>query len=362
VTRSLRIAIIGASRFPIAEPFAGGLEAQIWALTTDLTRRGHQVTLFAAPGSDPALNAQLLPVHRPRISPAARTDVSMCPEEWLDAHHAYLQLMLSLQGRGGASYDVVHNHSLHYLPIAMADAVACPLVTTLHTPPTPWLESAVQLAKPGSVTYVAVSDHAANAWRHLIPQVRVVRNGIDTTKWQPGPGGGALVWSGRITPEKGTHLAVAAARLTQCDLYIAGPISDRAYFETEIAPHLDRSIRYLGHLPHHQLTAVVGAARACLVTPCWDEPFGLVVAEALACGTPIIGFRAGAIPELTDSSCAHLVPPGDVAALAAAISRVNQLSRSHARDKAVQVWSSGAMVDGYETLYTEVLDADRLPT
>jgi glycosyltransferase involved in cell wall biosynthesis len=282
----------------------------------------------------------------------------MCPEEWLDAHHAYLQLMLSLQGSGGTSYDIVHNHSLHYLPIAMADAVACPLVTTLHTPPTPWLESAVQLTKPGSVMYAAVSDHAANAWRPLIPQVRVVRNGIDTTKWQPGPGTGALIWSGRITPEKGTHLAVAAARLARCDLDIAGPISDRAYFDAEIAPRLDDSIRYLGHLPHHRLVTVVGAARACLVTPCWDEPFGLVVAEALACGTPVVGFEAGALPELTDNDCAHLVPVGDVAALAAAIGRVHVLSRSHARRKAVQVWSSDAMVDGYEALYTEVLDTE----
>lgn len=362
MTASLRIAIIGASRFPIAEPFAGGLEAQVWALTKELTRRGHQVTLFAAPGSDPALIAKLLPVNRLRLSPAARADVSMCPEEWLEAHHAYLQLMLSLQRPAGALYDVVHNHSLHYLPIAMADAVSCPVVTTLHTPPTPWLESAIQLAKPGSSTYVAVSDHAADAWRHLIPQIRVVHNGIDTTKWRPGLGGGAVVWSGRITPEKGTHLAVAAARLAQCDLDIAGPISNRAYFDGEIAPYLDQSIRYLGHLPHQQLTTVVGAARACLVTPCWDEPFGLVVAESLACGTPIIGFRAGAIPELTDARCAHLVSPGDVTALAAAIGRVHLLSRSHAREKAVQGWSSGTMVDGYETLYGELLDVDRVPT
>ena len=350
--------MIGASRFPIAEPFAGGLEAQVWALTRELTRRGHHVTLFAAAGSDPALNVQTLDVHRPRLSAAARADVSMCADEWMDDHHAYLQLMLHLQDPRSAHFDVVHNHSLHYLPIAMAGAVPNPVLTTLHTPPTPWLESAIQLGEPGSVTYAAVSDHAANAWRHLIPNARVVHNGVDTTKWRPGTGGGNLVWSGRITPEKGTHLAIAAAQLAGCQLDIAGPISDRSYFDSQVAPSLNNGVRYLGHLPHHQLIDVVGNAHASLITPCWDEPFGLVVAESLACGTPVLGFRIGALPELTDHQCARLVTPGDVAALADAIVNIDKLSRNHARNQALKLWSSDVMVDRYEALYADLVSAN----
>ena len=122
----LRIGIIAASRFPVAEPFAGGLEAHVWALADGLRRRGHDVTLFAGPGSDPRLGVELLDLRRPRISAAARGDVSMSAPEWLDEHHAYLQLMVRLARTGAAEFDVVHNHSLHHLPIAMAATVARP--------------------------------------------------------------------------------------------------------------------------------------------------------------------------------------------------------------------------------------------
>ena len=169
------------------------------------------------------------------------------------------------------------------------------------------------------------------------------------------------MWSGRITPEKGTHLAIAAARLAGSTWTSRGRSATPATLMERSRHTSTTRIRYLGHLPHKQLVEVVGAARACLVTPCWDEPFGLVVAEALSCGTPIVGFRAGALPELTDLRCAHLVAPGDVAALADAIAHVGLLSRSHARSKAVRLWSSDAMVDCYEAFYTELLDADRVP-
>ena len=96
VVSGLRIALIAASRFPVAEPFAGGLEAHVWALADGLRRRGHEVTLFAGSGSDPSLGVELLDLRRPRISAAARSDVSMSAPDWLDEHHAYLQLMVRL--------------------------------------------------------------------------------------------------------------------------------------------------------------------------------------------------------------------------------------------------------------------------
>ncbi len=137
----LRLVVIADARFPIGEPFAGGMQALTWHLVAGMRRRGADVTVFAGPGSDPRLRARLLPVSPLELSTTARQDVSMQPMEWMEQHHAYLQLMLGLARDDG--YDVVHNNSLHYLPIAMADAVAAPVVTTLHTPPTPWLEPAV---------------------------------------------------------------------------------------------------------------------------------------------------------------------------------------------------------------------------
>jgi glycosyltransferase involved in cell wall biosynthesis len=348
----LRIALIAASAHPVAEPFAGGLEAHVWTLADRLRRRGHQVTLFAGPGSDPGLDVDVLDLRGPRISEAARGDVSMVAPRWLDEHHAYLRLMVRLARDAADAFDVVHNHSLHHLPIAMAATVPVPVVTTLHTPPTPWLESAIQVQDDCPVTFVAVSAHTARAWSHLVPRAEMVHNGVDLDHWRPGPGGPALVWSGRLTAEKGPHLAIDAAVLAGRDLVLAGPVSDRRYFEAEVRPRLSLpGITYAGHLDRGALARLVGRSAAALVTPCWDEPYGLVVAEALACGTPVCGFGRGALPELLDARTGRLVAPGDVRALAAAIEPTTALSRADARARAVSACSVDRMVDGYEDIY-----------
>lgn len=348
----LRIAVIGSSRHPIAEPFAGGLESHVWHLSRELDARGHDVTLFAAPGSDPTSTGGAVAMEALDLSVAAAADSSMRPRQWVDEHHAYLSLMLRLVATGADEFDLVHNHSLHYLPIAMAPALRTPMISTLHTPPTPWLESAMQSVRTDEAgTFVAVSRHTARAWRHRCDGAEVIPNGIDTTAWTPGPGGDDLVWFGRITPEKGLHLAIEVARLAGRRLLIAGPVCDQAYFDDSIVKHLGDDVRYLGHLRQGDLDSVVGRAAACLVTPLWDEPYGLVVAESLACGTPVIAFARGGIPEVLDADCGLLVEPGDVTAMARGVGEVAQLSRRAARRRAVEHCSIQTMVDRYVDLF-----------
>jgi glycosyltransferase involved in cell wall biosynthesis len=353
----VRVGIIAAASHPVAEPFAGGLESHVWSLADGLRRRGHDVTLFAGPGSDPRLGVELLDLRRPEISAAARDDVSMAPERWLDEHHAYLDLMLRLSGEWADRFDVIHNHSLHHLPIAMARAMRTPMVSTLHTPPTPWLESAIQAGDGCPVTFAAVSAHTAAAWRSVVPDARVVPNGIDTEQWHEGPGGGPLVWSGRIVPEKGAHLGLDAARRAGMPIVLAGPIADRAYFVREVLPRLGGEARYAGHLDHGELVALVGRARAVLTTPCWDEPYGLVAAEALACGTPVCGFARGGMTEVVGAGTGVLVDPGDVDALAAAIKVAVALPRARIREHAVRHCSLAQMLDAYTELYGELATA-----
>ena len=186
----LRICLVASSRFPVREPFAGGLEALTHGLARELVRRGHQVSLFAAPGSDPRLPVTALPVPTFTPSAAARADVGATPAEWMAEHHAYLGLMLELGRDGHRRFDVVHNNSLHHLPVAMAGSLTVPVVTTMHTPPLAWLESAAQLAQ-GAVTFTAVSAHTARAWAH-VADCEVVLNGVDTasvaprSRWRPG--------------------------------------------------------------------------------------------------------------------------------------------------------------------------------
>lgn len=356
----LRVGLIASARHALREPYAGGLEAQTAQLARGLRARGHEVVVFASADSAPELGVEPVCPRELRLdlSAAARTDPSMLADGFLEEHHAYLQLMLRLAGRD--DLDVVHNSSLHYLPIAMGPTLRCPLVTTLHTPPTPWLESAHAAASaPGA--YVSVSQANARAWASRVPGCEVIPNGIDTRRWRPR--GEAVedraVWMGRIVPEKAPHLALRAARRAGLALDLAGPVHDRDYFERRVRPLMGPQDRMLGHLGSQALARLVAARSVCLVTPDWDEPFGLVVAEALACGTPVAAFARGAMPELLTTDIGALAPPGDVGALAAAALHARGLDRSVCAATAVRRWSVDAMVDGYERCYRRLAGTSR---
>lgn len=352
--RPLRVALIASARYSVSQPFAGGLEAHTWTLTEGLRRRGHHVTLYAGPRSGAQLGVPAREPRWPQLSPAARADVTMTAAESMNEHHAYLDYMLELAGPVGRKFDIVHNNSLHYIPVAMARAVATPMVTTLHTPPTPWLESAIQLA-PSPVTFVAVSQHTARAWSHAVPDIVVVNNGVDLEQWPVGPGGGGLVWFGRLVAEKGPHLAIEAARRARLPLDLIGPRFDEDYFRHMVEPRLGDGVRYLGHLDQVSVAAKVGRASAALVTPCWDEPYGLVVAESLACGTPVAAFDRGGVGEIIDAESGLLVKGGDVDQLATAAVAACSTSRAAARSRAESACSVEQMLDGYEATYARLI-------
>lgn len=346
---SLRICLIASSRFPVAEPFMGGLEAHTHSLAAALKRRGHEVLVFAGPGSDPALEAVTLEVAPFSSSDAARSDVGVRPEQWMAEHHAYLDLMLALSRGDHGPLDVVHNNSLHHLPIAMSRTLPAPLLTTLHTPPIAWLESAAEFAALNA-HYVAVSNHLAGSWSH-VAAAETIPNGIDTASWIPGPGGPRAVWSGRLVAEKAPHEAIEAARLAGVPLDLIGPAHDPAYFAREVEPRLGEDVRYLGHLSGAPLRELVGRAGVAVVTPAWDEPFGLVAAEALASGTPVAAYDRGALREIVTDACGRLATGGDVAALARAIREAMTLDRGAARRRAVDHFDVEVMVDRYEETY-----------
>lgn len=350
----MRICLVASSRFPIAEPFAGGLEAHTAVLAAGLRRRGHEVTLFAAAGSDPDLGVTHLDLPAFVPSAAARADVGALPDAWMQEHHAYLDLMVRLARDGSRRFDVVHNNSLHHLPVAMAAALDVPVVTSLHTPPIAWLESAIALA-PASATFTAVSRRTADAWAHVATPV-VVPNGVDTRRWTPGHGGSGAVWTGRIVPEKAPHLAIDAARAAGLPLVLAGPVHDVTYMETHVRPRLGPDVVYAGHLDTDQLVTAVGSARVALVTPEWDEPYGLVAAEAMACGTPVAALARGGLVDVVGRQGGRLAAPGDPEALARAALEAAALPRGQVRAHAVRRCSADRMISRYERIYRGATD------
>lgn len=350
----LRVALLAPSRYPVAQPFAGGLEAHTWGLARELTRRGHEITTFAAPGSDPVLNLRELDLDVSGFTRESRRDTSMAPELVMAEHHAYLGALLAIVHGEEGPFDLVHNNSLHHLPVAMAAALPVPLITTLHTPPFPLLESAFRTAAHRGPLCVAVSRHTAATWQPVIGEVPVVLNGVDTTRWVAGSGGHGAVWTGRLVPEKGVDHAVSAARAAGLPLRIAGPVIDAGYYDAVVRPLLGRDVEHVGHLSTDDLVTLVGQADVAIASPLWDEPYGLVVSEALACGTPVAAYARGGVPEVVSPGSARLATPGDVALLAAAAIQAATLDRHEARAHAVAHCSVTRMVDGYEEVYGTV--------
>lgn len=338
--RPLRIGLLTHIKFPVRQPFAGGLEAFTFDAVRGLAERGHQVTLFAHEGSDPSLNLVPMPDQDTARHPSLGS-------AYVAEHHAYMEVMQGIDDRG---FDVIFNNSLHYVPVTMASMIRTPMLTVLHTPPFFELVNALKGPRAHG-RFATISAANARNWQGVAPACEVVPNGIDLAAWRPGGEvAGHAFWFGRLVPDKGAHLAIDAARAAGVPLRLAGQVTDKRYYNEQIAPRLGEGVDYLGHLGREPLLAQLQQASAVVVTPCWEEPFGLVVAEAMACGTPVAAFARGAMVDLIDAQTGALAPPGDVPALAEALLRARRCSRDACRARAEAHWCQQRMLDRYGQL------------
>jgi len=348
----LRIALIAHVRHPIAQPFKGGMEAHAFQLCHWLTQAGHEVTLFASGDSDaPGALVPLMQEHYDRHYPWHRFHGTEVLTNLLDT--AFASALPRL-----ADFDVVHNNSLHRYPPRLSRRDRIPMVTSLHIPPFQALRQSVNDSAAPWCRFTVCSERQRDVWwpAGAPSSAHVLYNGIDTDSFTfQARGNGRALWAGRITPNKGTHLAVAAAARAGIGLSIHGMIEHADYFENEVRPHLTDEIRYEGHSDMQHLAREMAQASVLLFTPLWEEPFGLVAAEAMACGVPVAALANGATAEVIGRggvvAAADTGEADTAEALATAIRQALTLDRRAVHDWATSRYGKRRMVENCVALY-----------
>lgn len=352
----MRIAVLAHVRHPVAPPFKGGMEAHAWHLAAGLARRGHDVTLFASGDSAAGLppGVKLWPVLEQHY------DARFPWHQWhgTDALNAHLDAGFAEVCRAllEGGFGIVHNNSLHRFPPRLARQMRVPMVTSLHVPPFPVLQRAVQESAAPWAWFTSTSrSHGASWWEgsREPPQHRVVANGIDLDNWPFSAGGdGSAVWAGRITPTKGPHLAAAAAARAGVPLTLFGTIEHQEYFDTQLRPRLGGSIRYGGHADAGALSEAYRRSSVFLFTPMWDEPFGLAAVEAMASGLPVAATSRGAVREVIGPA-GHFAEAEDASSLAVALRAALRISPLVPRRRAERFFTADRMITRCLAIYAQ---------
>lgn len=344
----MKIAVIAPTRYPIRQPYAGGMESFCALLVQGLRDSGHHVDLFAARGSDGHVREFEFPGVDWTGREDTATDNTYPPGHSDIEDRAVVRLLDHLLEQ---DYDIIHNNSLH--ASIFEHGTHLPLLTTLHCPPVADMQQAILAAGTAAGRFAAVSHTTANQWE-LPRQPIVVPNAVDQRTFHHGPGGGGAVWFGRLIRDKGPHLAIDAARRAGLPLTLFGQRRELHYWRRELAPRDAADLTWMGGCTHQEVAAVLRRSSVCLVTPTWDEPFGLVTIEAMACGTPVAAFARGGVAEILDGAPGRLVTPGDVDALAAAALEAQSLDRAAVAAYTAAHYGLASLVQRYLGLYQQV--------
>jgi glycosyltransferase involved in cell wall biosynthesis len=333
----LRIAITADPELAVPPSHYGGIERIIHFLAEGLSRRGHEVVLFAH--RDSKVSCELVPY--PGAASTSRSD---------GVRNAATIARRIIGGR----FDLIHSFGrLAYLtPLCWHPIRKIMSYQRVITP-----ASIVRARRlfGASIEFTAISRQMIEPVDSLAPW-HVVYNGvaIDAYRFCPTVAVDApLVFLGRIEHLKGVHLAIEAARGAGRRLVIAGNIAPehQSYFDNCVRPFIDGDrVAYIGPVDDRQKNALLGSAAALLMPVLWDEPFGIVMAEALACGTPVVGYRRGAVPEVVIDGVTGFVV-ADVQAMIGALHRLGSIDRNACRADAEARFTDRVIVDAYESLY-----------
>ena len=341
----MHIALTVDPEIPVPPKLYGGIERVVDMLAHGLVDRGHEVTVFAHP--DSATAGSFVP-WRGRDS-RSRIDT---------ARNAATLARQVLRGR----FDLLHSFSrVAYLAPILA--LPIPKLMTYQREISRRSIKVGQTLSRGTLWFSAVS-------RSMMRDVvdvgtwRLVYNGVPLLRYEFIPHADAaapFVFLGRVEEIKGPHLAIEIARRSGVPLVIAGniPVEHRSWYEFRFAPHVDgKNVVYIGPVNDTQKNELLGRARALLMPVLWKEPFGIVMAEAMACGTPVLGLACGAVPEVVAHGVTEFVSH-DVNGLIAAAGRIGEIDRAACRARVERLFSDIAVVEGYGAVYTEMV-ANRL--
>lgn len=338
----MRIAQVATLAAPVHQEARGSVEGLVWLLTRELIRLGHEVTVFAAGGSD-ACGEVVTTLPGPYNRDGSPGDWHLC--EWINLCHAVEQ---------SERFDVMHSHAyLWGLPMeAFAQAS---MVHTLHV--RPHRDEAYLWSRVPNACVTAVSGDQWSAFPALRPSA-VIHHGVDRSLFTLRPQPEDYVcFLGRFIPGKGPLEAIAIARALGLRLLLAGQRND--YYRSHVEPLVDgRSVEYVGYVSGVQKDRLLGGARALLYPIQEPEPFGLVLAEAMMCGTPVVAMRLGAAPEIVDEGrtgyCAESTED-----LARQVSRAFALDRRCVRETAELRFGAERMARQYALVYEQVIGGHR---
>jgi glycosyltransferase involved in cell wall biosynthesis len=339
----MKIAQISPLMEAVPPKLYGGTERIVSYLADELANMGHDVTLFAS--GDSVTTARLEPVW-PR---ALRLDPTI--RDHLAPHFVMLQTIADRADE----FDIIHSH-VDYLGYAVLQRIGVPFVTTLHGRLD--LPELVPLYHAyGEVPVVSISDSQREPLPHA-NYVATVHHGLPERLLLPGFGtGGYLAFIGRISPEKGPDAAVRIAAKAGMKLKIAAKVDavDREYFTSQIEPLLAApNVEYIGEINDADKSAFLGNAAGLIFPIAWREPFGLAMIEAMACGTPVIAFGRGSVPEVIDDGVTGFIVDDEAGAVAAA-QRLHALDRARVRRVFDERFTARRMTEDYLNIYRRLI-------
>ena len=356
----MKLAIVAPLVSPIREPELGGSQAFVSELASGLVRRGHDVHLYAASGSavrgveviDTGIDHRQLAATLYRASSAGVDGTAV-------AERAFARVYEMV---GDDGYDVVHNHAFDAPAVGLASMQSAPVVHTVHLPPNAAVADAIRgaLGQDPPPVIACVSQSHANAWRRIVPVDAILPPYIPTRQINFSPNAGiGVMFAGRFSPEKGAADAIAIARLAGVEIDLFGDSYDADYASGQNDPRrADPGVTVHAAVSQRALWEEMARAAVVLCPARWEEPFGMVAAEAQACGTPVVAFRRGALPEvIVDGVTGFLTDPDDHHAAAEAVTRAPALSRSACRLHAEGELDIELSLDAHERLYQRVASA-----